>query len=589
MTGKSNKSVVLDIEANIKGAVANLKKLSQVTATTMARMNRDMAKVRVPGNVAPNGQSKSQYLAEQSLEKAEIRKRAVARKKKLTNSLDENKEALVAANAKIKIKKKTVGDLKKLNKAEYGQDFADKVLAQHKSINKSIPAMDRYRLATRMVKKDMDKLSKGSSVPFAGYAMSLMFFGMALKKTFDTIWKSSTKTFQDISHSVEGTVTQFDLMEGSMKYLGFVVGAALEPVVGYLIPIIDKVADLAEEFPNLTAAIVIAMGVLGTIFFVGGSAKLAWDGFVGLGLAISGVKTKATALKSFSWSSLGNTIQSGIGIISIGFAFVKAKDAIENLKSGKVFSGVIDAIETGLFAIGGGMLLKGNKAGGYLIGIGVGLELVQKNTFIQSIMSIMAILTSFFYTAGLYIGELFANGFSGRLKANIYALLENDPILKHLGSLLGVDFAAEKEAALNDSTYFDFDFNKEFKEIYTAQMVTAKKWDESIGKVLDDLDKVTENMYHADKTFSDNLQLFSSDSDFKKLMDSNALNPTQLSKLLSLDAEVGHKNTLNDKQWAMAEKEYKEQTGNYYTIESINVTTNDLADMLSQVNSLAGI
>jgi len=430
---------------------------------------------------------------------------------------------------------------------------------------------------------------KRVQVPFAGYAMSLMFFGMALKRTFDTIWKSSTKTFQDVSHSVEGTVTQFDLMEGSMKYLGFVVGQALEPMIGYLIPIIDTIADWVEQNPKLTATLVTLMGVLGTAFAVGGSAKLAYDGFVGLGKVIGGIKTKATALKDFKWSSLGNAIQSGIGIISIGFAFVKAKDAIENLKSGKVFSGLMDALESGLFAIGGGMLLKGNKAGGYLIGIGIGLELVQKGTLIQSIMSIMALLTSLFYTMGVYIGQLFSNGFIKMVKNAFIDFATNNPMFDMMKSVTGIDYVAKYKEQLGATGSVDFDFNKEFKEIYTAQMITAKKWDESISKVLGDLDAVTESMYHANEVWSGNKQLFESDSDFRKLMENNALNSTQLSKLLSLDAESGHGNTLSDSQWAMAEKEYKEQTGNYYTIESINVTTNDLADMLSQVNSLAGI
>lgn len=136
------------------------------------------------------------------------------------------------------------------------------------------------------INKFMDKLEAFEMpkdvfkpTPFAGWAMSIMFAGMAMQRMFDTIWKSSTKTFNDIMHSVEGTSTKFDMLSGSTAYLGFTIGQALEPVIDYIIPIVDAIANWVEENPKLTATLIVLMGVLGTMAMVGGSLQLAYNGF----------------------------------------------------------------------------------------------------------------------------------------------------------------------------------------------------------------------------------------------------------------------------------------------------------------------
>lgn len=152
-------------------------------------------------------------------------------------------------------------------------------------------AISNYNTAQTALTKATEK----ASVPFAGYAMSLMFFGMALQKMFSTIWKSSTKTFQDVMHSVEGTTTQFDMMQGSLKYLGFVIGEALEPAMTFLAPIIDFIAEFVSENPNLTRTSIIWLGIVGSVAMIGGSAKLAADGFKGLALQSSVTSIQVSA------------------------------------------------------------------------------------------------------------------------------------------------------------------------------------------------------------------------------------------------------------------------------------------------------
>jgi hypothetical protein len=129
---------------------------------------------------------------------------------------------------------------------------------------------------------------------FAGFAMSIMFFGMALQRIFDTIWKQGTKTFQDVMHSVEGTVTQFDILNGSIAYLQFNIGQALEPIVALLVPIIDAMSEWINQHPELFKWIVIIGGVLGALFTVGGAGVLAINGFLDLGVKLGIFSTTAT-------------------------------------------------------------------------------------------------------------------------------------------------------------------------------------------------------------------------------------------------------------------------------------------------------
>jgi hypothetical protein len=225
----------------------------------------------------------------------------------------------------------------------------------------------------------LSKELKGVTVPFAGYAMSIMFFGMALQKTFSAVTKFGTKAFQDIQHSVIGTVTQTDMLEGSMKFLGYTIGQALEPMVSYLIPIIDNISDWVDKNPELTSGIVGIGIALGAIFAIGGSGILALNGF----------KELKTILTGTDWSTIGSNITKGIGIIAIGYAFKQSVDAYKDFKEGAYIEGLINAMSAGSLAYGGIKILKGQKGGGYLIAIGVALELVEKGVFFQTLFGLM--------------------------------------------------------------------------------------------------------------------------------------------------------------------------------------------------------
>lgn len=197
--------------------------------------------------------------------------------------------------------------------------FSKRVRAQFDGIRKSQAGVSKE---TQNLNKNLDKTKKKiEQVPFAGYAMSIMFAGMALQSMSMSLYKWGTKAFQEISHSVEGTITNTDLLEGSMKYLGFTIGQALEPTIGLLIPIIDMISAWTEKNPELTKGLIVIGAVLGTLLFVGGSLKLAFDGFAGLllklGPAITVIKAAVVGLASAVGISVGAVIAIIVAILAV--------------------------------------------------------------------------------------------------------------------------------------------------------------------------------------------------------------------------------------------------------------------------------
>jgi hypothetical protein len=239
--------------------------------------------------------------------------------------------------------------IKKYDELQSKIDMAGMSFKQLPNLFKGIgsSAKAEFKNVDDMLKK-VGTTSKKSKVPFAGWAMSIMFFGMALKRIFDSIWKTSTKTFNDVMHSVEGTTTGFDLLQGSLTYLGFTLGMALEPIAEFIVPIIDYVSEWVLENQKLAAGIVITAGVLGTMFLFLGSMKLALDGFKALAAimnliklnssgAVSGMGPLLTKLSAFLATPVGVGVAAVLALlIALGAivwtSFLKTPEAWKTVK-----------------------------------------------------------------------------------------------------------------------------------------------------------------------------------------------------------------------------------------------------------------
>ena len=253
-------------------------------------------------------------------------------------------DAAAEANSKLRAD----GKLTANSMAERAKEYATKQKEYERQAKANVDALTK---AEKEVQKNIQKTaqaSKQGTRKFQGYAMSLMFFGMAVQKIFNSIWKSSTKAFQEVMHSVEGTTTSYDMLTGSIKYLGFVTGEALEPIVARLIPIIDKIAEWVRLHPRLTAGIVKWGTALGAIFMVGGSGILALEGFIGLGQKLGFVKFNADgAIKSihgFSsfkdmFTKLGTNLKTGL---IKNLKWIKA-NPIKSIVGAAVITGIVTA------------------------------------------------------------------------------------------------------------------------------------------------------------------------------------------------------------------------------------------------------
>jgi hypothetical protein len=156
--------------------------------------------------------------------------------------------------------------------------------------------------------------------PFQGWAMSIMFAGMALQRLAVQMKQFGTKAYDDITHSVEGSVTANDRLNASMTMLGFSVGEALAPILDSLIPIVDKIQEWVETNPTLTGELIKWGFIIGTIALIWGSVVLAMAGVTGAMLKIIelGAALKVIFMAISGWiSGIGTA-----GIVSFGIAIL---------------------------------------------------------------------------------------------------------------------------------------------------------------------------------------------------------------------------------------------------------------------------
>ena len=215
---------------------------------------------------------------------------------------------------------------KNLSKISQGTSFVDpktqKLIQQEMdNLDKVFKAMDadmiksqkEFDNMSKSANKNMKKISKSFEKPrqeFAGWALSIMFLGMAMQRVFDQIWKAGTKAFQDVMHSVQGTVTTFDILNGQFDYLKYTVGSALSdalaPMLPTIIDIVERFSQWVNENPKLIGGLVILIGAIGTLMAYFGILKLGFDGII-----------SAIGIFSGTWSTLVATLTGSGGLAGL--------------------------------------------------------------------------------------------------------------------------------------------------------------------------------------------------------------------------------------------------------------------------------
>lgn len=130
--------------------------------------------------------------------------------------------------------------------------------------------------------KQIRDTAQGAKPQFASWALSIMFAGMAMQRAAMSFMTWGTKAFDDVSHSVIGTITANDRLQGSLLYLGYVVGEAFQPILEMLVPIVMSIADWVSNNEELVRTLETAALILGSIMAYGGMFKLLSSGIEGV-------------------------------------------------------------------------------------------------------------------------------------------------------------------------------------------------------------------------------------------------------------------------------------------------------------------
>lgn len=274
-------------------------------------------------------------------------------------ALDNTGKAFTDISTKVRKLRKNIGD-----NMTFDADFRVLSDVPVRKFSSSFAKLGPGMVEISDILDDLDDKIAKSRKAFAGWAMSIMFAGMAIQRTFTGIYKFGTKTFQDISHSVEGMTTQTDMLDGSMAYLGFTIGQALEPLMPVLITIIDWLSAFIEKNESWIGWFIGAGAVIGGFLALFGGGVLAINGFtealekIGLVSKTSAETAVAGTNKMISaFSALKMAVGAGLLIYVATQIFGKegveptASDWLKNL---------------GLAAIGGYLV-------GGLAGAGIGL------------------------------------------------------------------------------------------------------------------------------------------------------------------------------------------------------------------------
>lgn len=314
----------------------------------------------------------------------------------------------------------TVGMTLKNLKAQAAQAKAQ--LRQAFQNNKGIDMASKSFGQAEKRLESFNRTIQGSRVEFAGWAMSIMFFGMLLQRVFSSIWRHASRTFQEVMQSTEDSTNGFTMLEGSMKYLGFTLGQALEPIAMSLIPIIDRIAEWVTLNPELAAGIVKWGAILGAIFMVGGSGVLAVNGFRELAILATQFKTAlaASAGGKGALGFLATPVGAGVvaALIAIGavswLAFSKTPKAWEALKeafSSVDFSTIRDAVGQLFQTITGMPLELDNLAWTLAWVAAVGIEGFKGFiNVLAAVVSALASVINFAKAGWLQIQKIFASG-----------------------------------------------------------------------------------------------------------------------------------------------------------------------------------
>ena len=124
--------------------------------------------------------------------------------------------------------------------------------------------------------KVLKKINK--RIPFQGWALTLMFLGMSIKRISMSITKDAVGAFNEVMATQYEASTATSELSGAWKYLQFTIGDSINTLLGGLLPTIVSIILIIVNWMNqhkkLTASILLIAIALGTLFIIIGTGVL---------------------------------------------------------------------------------------------------------------------------------------------------------------------------------------------------------------------------------------------------------------------------------------------------------------------------
>lgn len=312
--------------------------------------------------------------------------------------------------------------------------------------------LEKTRIKQSKVKNELAKTTRA----FAGWAMSLMFAGMAIQRVFKSMLSNSQS------------------LNAGMTLLKQSIGAALEPVGIALMPIIAAFSEWAIANQQLVQVLTVLGFIFGSLVMWVGMGKLAFDGFAmafakigvlakGLGLVLSGIGVGGILLLIGAIILFATAWKLNLGNIQEYF-----KTTFENIKN--FFKGVFDGLKK-IFS-GFVLIIQGIFEGSWEK-IGEGLKLVFLGA-LQVIWEAIKLLVAAIYNAFVFVINFVGGLLTGLFKLildGIQWLIDGIPlgaIMDKLGLDLGEwadTISAPKVSYLNSN-----DIGKNIEAMFTINV-----------------------------------------------------------------------------------------------------------------------
>jgi len=196
----------------------------------------------------------------------------------------------------------------------------------------------------RTVQKTERTIS-GLTRRFEFHYLSILFFGMAIRRTFETMARSATQTYLKMTEGQTQAGQALLGLSASFSFLSFTVGEALgrflEPFLPTIISIVNVVGDWISQNETLVGGLIAAGLAVGTF--------LMWTGILKLGLmgiqmwAEAAAGAKGIGMLSGALSGLTGPVGIAIGALALLAGALIISEWDEMTKAAKAFGDYISA------------------------------------------------------------------------------------------------------------------------------------------------------------------------------------------------------------------------------------------------------